>query len=418
MFMIRFLSVFLVVISLVGTAHAGQVIDAGPEDYRQALNRLGPGDVLRLQAGVYRDGLPLRGVMGEAGRPVVIEGPAEGAPAVFEARDGQITVSLIDVGYVTIRHLLLSGNGARTHAVVAEGRGRFAYDVTLEHLRITGYDAHQSFVGISTKAPAWNWVIRNNHIDGAGTGLYLGDSDGSDPFVAGLIEGNRIENTLGYNMQIKHQAPRPDLEGMPRGPSVTVIRNNVFSKLIGASEAEQARPNLLVGHWPLEGPGSEDRYLIYGNLFFQNPTERLFQGEGRVALYNNLFVNWLGEGVSFQAHNDVPRAVDVTRNTIISRGTALSITGMPEGLEPRVAGNAIFTETLFPDWGEGLNHIAPLSEAESALVAPVEGLESLDLRPRDGQLDKPDAMGVRWPGEELDFAGREREGRVYGAWGR
>ncbi|HSP00660.1 MAG TPA: hypothetical protein VLN90_04270, partial [Thioalkalivibrio sp.] len=75
--MIRFLSVLLVLLSLVGPAQAGRVIDAGPEDYRQVLNRLGPGDVLRLQAGVYREGLPLRGVTGESGRPVVIEGPSE-----------------------------------------------------------------------------------------------------------------------------------------------------------------------------------------------------------------------------------------------------------------------------------------------------------------------------------------------------
>jgi hypothetical protein len=325
---------------------AGQVIEAGPQDYRERLGSLGPGDTLRLTPGIYRDGLPLRGTRGEPGRPVVIEGPSEGPPAVFEGQDGRITVSLIDVAYVTIRHLRIDGGGgARGHGIVAEGRGSFAHDVTLEHLHITGFNASQGFNGISTKTPAWNWVIRNNHIQGVGTGMYLGNSDGSDPFVNGLIEDNRIEDTLGYNLQIKHQAPRPALDGMPQEPSVTVIRNNVFSKLSGGGEGAQARPNLLVGHWPLEGPGSEDHYLIYGNVFFQNPTERLFQGEGRVALYNNVFVNWFGEGVMFMAHNDVPRVVDVTHNTIIAQGRALQITGMPDGAGPPGRGQ----RDLLPD---------------------------------------------------------------------
>ena len=73
-----------------------------------------------------------------------------------------------------------------------------------------------------------------------------------------------------------------------------VIRRNVFSKSSNSSTGSLARPNLLVGHSPLSGTGVDDRYEIYGNFFFQNPTEALFQGEGNVALYDNLFVNASG----------------------------------------------------------------------------------------------------------------------------
>ena len=416
--MIRFAFVLVLGLGLVETASAERIIDAGPEDYEQYLGSLRPGDRLRLAPGVYTNGLPLHRVAGERERPIVIEGPPEGPPAVFEGRDGQMTVSLIDVGYLTIRHLRLDGAGARAHGVVASWYGSYAHDVTLEHLEITGFDASQAFVGISTKVPAWNWVIRNNHIQGVGTGMYLGDSDGTDPFINGLIEGNRIEDTLGYNLQIKHQTPRPALDGMPEGPSVTVIRDNVFSKLSGGGEGDRARPNLLVGHWPLEGPGSEDQYLIYGNVFFQNPTERLFQGEGRVALYNNLFVNWLGGGVSFMAHNDLPRAVDVTHNTIIAQGRALQITGMPDGAAPRVEGNAIFTGIMLPEWDDGRNHVALLPESDAAFVAPLAGLEGLDLRPLDGRLDIPQGLQleVRWPGEgQWPVHGRPAGADVFGA---
>ena len=52
-----------------------------------------------------------------------------------------------------------------------------------------------------------------------------------------------------------------------------------------------ARPSLLVGHFPLTGAGRNDVYEIYGNFFWQNPTEALFQGEGNIALYDNVFVN-------------------------------------------------------------------------------------------------------------------------------
>ena len=152
----------------------------------------------------------------------------------------------------------------------------------------------------------------------------MGDSDGSAPFIAGLIEHNLVVDTLGYNLQVKHQSSRPDIAGIPAGENVTIIRHNVFSKAEGGSEAPMARPNVLVGHWPLSGPGADDRYLVYGNFFYQNSFEALFQGEGNIALYNNLFVNSHGDAVHIQPHNDVPRSIDVFYNTILASGTAPS----------------------------------------------------------------------------------------------
>lgn len=341
---VSWLSVWGCAIALHFGAASAAVYTAGPHDYDRYLSRLQPGDTLQLKGGVYHERLPLRNLQGQPGREIVIEGPAEGGEAVFIAQDGTITISLIDVAHVTIRRLRLEGGGARAHAVVAEGRARFSHDVTLEDLRISGYDAAQGYVGISTKAPAWNWVIRNNHISDAGTGMYLGNSDGSAPFVAGLIEGNVIERTLGYNLQIKHQLPRPALAGMPQSPAATVIRDNVFSKRERGAAGDRARPNVLLGHWPLLGAGREDRYLVYRNLFLHNPHERLLQAEGNVAVYNNVFVNAFGEGVSLQAHNDVPRNVDVLFNTIVSRGTGMRLSDAAPGYRQRVSGNIVYAE--------------------------------------------------------------------------
>ena len=45
----------------------------------------------------------------------------------------------------------------------------------------------------------------------------------------------------------------------------------------------------------MKGAGSEDRYLVYGNLFLHNPSEALLQAEGRVAVYDNVFINGSGD---------------------------------------------------------------------------------------------------------------------------
>jgi hypothetical protein len=208
-----------------------------------------------------------------------------------------------------------------------------------------GHSNNQQTVAISTKCPAWNWIIRNNIIEGAGTGLYLGNSDGRAPFVAGLIEHNLIVGMIGYNLQIKHQAPRPVLPGMPHGRSTTIIRHNVFSKAKGGPKGS-ARPNVLVGHWPLAGPGSNDLYLIYGNFFYQNPHESLFQGEGNVTLYNNVFVNHFGDAVRIQPHNDTPRAISVFYNTVLARHSGIHLSRGKEDLldQQWIEGNVIFAQ--------------------------------------------------------------------------
>jgi hypothetical protein len=166
-------------------------------------------------------------------------------------------------------------------------------------------------------------VIRDNVIRGAGTGMYLGNSDGSDPFVGGLIEGNLIIDSTGYSLQIKHQAARPMLPGMPDGPSQTMIRRNVFLKRAPPREGAMPRPSVLVGHWPLTGPGSNDRYLIEENVFAGNPVESLFQGEGNISVRNNVFDAPDRDAIRIQPHNDVPRRVEVTNNVIHARGAGI-----------------------------------------------------------------------------------------------
>jgi len=305
---------------LAGTVAAADY-RAGAEDYRDHVRRLQPGDRLLLEPGDYRQGLPLHNLSGRAGQPIVIEAADPAAPPRFIARPRANTVSLVNVRHLVLRHLELDGRGLPVDAVKAEGHSRYADFITLESLHIHDHAASQQNVGISTKCPALGWVVRGNRIERVGTGMYFGDSDGSDPFVGGMIEANRIAYTLGYNLQIKHQTTRP-AEYADRYD--TVIRYNVFSKS-DAVAGPLARPNVLLGHVPPTGTGSEDRYLVYGNLFLHNPSEALLQAEGRVAVYDNVFINGSGDAIHIQPHHDVPRDMAIFSNTVLASGTGILV---------------------------------------------------------------------------------------------
>lgn len=314
-------------LALLPASAPAAVFAASPEDYLARLRDLAPGDTLRLAPGVYGAGLPIHGLSGRVDAPIVIEGPPAGTPAVFVARPGHNTVSIVDAAHVTVRNLVLEGRGLPVDGVKCEGHARFAHHITLEHLVIRGHGATQQTVGISTKCPAWNWVIRGNVIEGAGTGIYLGNSDGRAPFVAGLIEDNLVRDSVGYNLQIKHQLARPLLPGLPLAPAVTVIRHNRFVKLAPPRADSLPRPSVLLGHFPKTGAGAQDRYLVHHNVFHGNPMpgEALFQGEGNVVLACNVFLAPQGDAIRIQPHNDIPREVTITRNVVLAAGTGVSL---------------------------------------------------------------------------------------------
>ena len=392
-----------------------------PSNYRELLPRLGPGDVLELAAGDYL-GLPVHNLHGAAGTPITITGPVSGAPAVILGHSTANTISILDSSHVVIQHLTLDIQGHAVDGVKAEGHARFAHDITLFGLKMSNFGRNQQVVGISTKCPAWDWTIKNNEIRGAGTGLYLGNSDGTGPFIRGTIEHNLVVDPIGYGMEIKHQVPRPSLSGMPTGQSVTFIRHNVFTKAAGASTGGNARPNLLVGAFPASGPGASDRYEIYGNLLYENAsrTEGLFQGEGNLAFHDNLLVNTFGSGVLIRRHNGEPREISVYNNTIVVAGTGIAMNNLAAGYNQYVVGNAIFAGT--PLSGGGLqrdNVEGALAEAALHLTAPAGPLGILDLYPRPGALEGPriDLTPFAQHTEaDLDFNGSPKSGTFRGAY--
>ena len=395
---------------------------ADPATYRSVVRDLRPGDRLRLKPGLYRRGLPLIDLHGAPGQPIEISGPHDGS-AVFLGRANHNTVELRRASHLVLRNLTLDGrNTPFIDAVKAQD---VTHHITLEDLEIRNHAAHQQNVAISTKAPAWDWVIRNNRIRNVGTGLYLGDSDGSAPFVRGLIEHNLIAGTIGYGLQIKHQRPRPAIAGMPQGTSSTIIRHNVISKADQPQHGFQGpRPNLLVGHLPPSGPGMEDLYEIYGNLLYQNRTgEVLFQGEGNIAFHHNLLVNNLGDGILIRPHNDRPRRIAVFHNTVVARSLGIAVRGADPAFEQWVVGNAVFAdrpiETPEQASAPDDNLAAGYAAAGDHLRQPFATWPALDLRPRgEGLLGPPVDLGRldALAGYDRDILGRPRQGLWRGAY--
>ncbi len=399
-----------------------RTLNADPSKYLSFLPGLVAGDRLVLAAGTYASGLPLANKTGAPGQCIVIEGPAAGPSARFTGRDCCNTVSISDSRYLVIRNLELDGEGRAGDGVKAEGTAQWAHHITLENLYIHGHGADQQIVGISTKCPTWNWVIRRNVIEGAGTGLYLGNSDGEDEFVNGLVEFNLVRDTLGYNMQVKHQNGRATALGSPASGR-TVIRHNVFSKAQNGATGGNARPNLLVGHWPLTGPGSSDVYEIYGNFFHQNPTEALFQGEGNVAFYANLLLNDFGTAVNVQPHEDLPRLIRVFENTVVATGTGIRVTGGDPAYTQRVVGNAVFAGTPLSG-GTQLDNVAGTYAGASGSFTNPFGVitgttNRLDLYPLPGALlgSPIDRSGLSiYDDWDRDFGGGVQGGSRRGAY--
>lgn len=364
---------------------AARDLDATPATLDEVLGTLAPGDTVHLAAGTYGH-FTLTDVVGTASAPITLEGPAD-LGAVVRADDGPCCNTIqIDgnVSYVVLRHLTIDGHGVEG-AFGVDARGPDVHHVTIEGCTFVGHDASQQTVAISTKTPTAGWVIRGNRILGAGTGMYLGNSDGTDPFVDGLIENNFFFDTIGYCVQIKWQLPHEVVPGCSAGPSRTIVRHNVFLKADRPSP-DGDRPSLLVGGFPESGPNADDTVQIYGNLFVHNPREALLQASGRVSIHDNVFLDTPVAAIRVADHDLPLRRAWIYDNTIHVAGTGVSVGTAAEGTW--LVGNAIFASppvTGSPDTMRD-NVAASPDQAAASVVSPSTMLASADYHPQAGQL--------------------------------
>lgn len=372
-----------------------KIINANPANYTGFLNSLIPGDTLNLAAGNYLNNLKLTGLNGTNLQPIVITG--QGNTTIFQGQSCCNTVSITQCSYLIIKNLQLDGLNEEVDAIKGEGTtGNWAHHITLEYLSIINYGSNQQNVGISTKCSAWNWIVRKNKIIGAGTGMYFGNSDGTKPFVNGIIEYNYIANTIGYNIEIKHQLNnvRDEFPGTAVNGK-TIIRHNVFTKDESSSTDGNARPNLLVGGFPLTGWGSIDYYEIYGNFFYNNPVEALFQGTGNITLYENIFVNHFDpsgtRAIYITPQNGVsPQDIKVFHNTV----WALNSSGGIRLYNPNPAyqqycyANAVFSPSPITNFTNSIDNIIDsYDNAGLYTLSATTDINNLNLYPAMGQLN-------------------------------
>lgn len=416
----RFSSIVLCLLCVLlpGTTIAG-FITATPSNYTGYLAGLQPGDTLFLSTGNYTHNLTLNNLNGTAANPIVITGA--GNSTVIQGQSCCNTVSITKCSYIVVRNMKLDGQNEFVDALKAEGTsGNWAHHITVEYLNIVNYGVDQQAVGINTKCSAWNWLIRKNRIIGAGTGIYLGNSDGTRPFVNGIIEYNFIANTVGYNMEIKHQLSG-ERDAFP-GTAVdgkTIIRYNVFTKQENASTGSNARPNLLVGGFPATGWGSSDYYEIYGNFFYENPVEALFQGTGNIMLYDNIFVNHEDpsglRAVYITPQNGIsPQDIRVFHNTMWANNASggIRVYSPNPSYQQLCFANAVFAPSPITNFGGAQDNITgDYTQASAYFLSANQNLSSLDLYPKNGQLTGNSTTST--PFEALDDWNKDFNGAVY-----
>lgn len=371
---------------------AATTYNATPANYQTLMAGLVAGDTLNLAGGTYANRLVINGLNGNSNAWITIQGPTSGTPATFNGVSGNNTVSLRNCSFIAIKNITIDCLGLAVDGIKAEGYTAPAtnavHDMLIEGCKIVNAGASQQIVGINTKCPCWNWTIRGNEIIGAGTGLYLGNSTGDDPFVAGVIEGNRVYDPEGYCMEIKHQNARPTGIGLPTGDSRTIIRNNVFIKTDRASGSGD-RPNLLFGGFPDTGIGSNDLYEVYGNFICHNPREALVQATGRFTIHDNLFVDQtatFGGAIVVTNHQGkTVKLANIYNNTIYStyRGVYFASAATAD----QVIGNLIFSATPFGGTiaNQSNNLTATVAAAGTYVASPSITLGSMNFYPLAGQ---------------------------------
>lgn len=395
----------LVGVLALSSSARSEVLEATPATLASRIASAQPGDVVRLTPGVYSP-IVIAGKNGRSDAWITIEGPEAGGAAVLEADPGPCcnTVELVGSSFVRLRRLTIDNRGVKGPFAVSAKSG-VVHHVRIEENLIRYTNADQDDCAISTKVPTFGWEIRGNVIAGAGTGMYLGRPDGTAPFIGGLIEHNVIVDPVGYDIEIKHQNAWPVDAGLPAGVNVTVLRHNVFAKSDRPSPSGD-RPNVVVDGVPEVGPGANDRFEIYGNLFFHNPRESLLQVSGRVSIHDNLFVDAAtAPAVRVMDHNGKRvKLVTIYRNTFFTPGTAVRFTSSASEWS-LVAANLFLSSTATAGTvgAERGNLVFPLAMAASIVRRPIVRLPELDLTPIDFSRVSGSPVALAEVSGDLDF---------------
>ena len=218
------------------------------------------------------------------------------------------------------------------------------------------------------------------------TGLYLGDSDGTQPFVNGLIEHNLIKDTIGYNMEIKDQNSIPDIPGMPGGPTSTIIRNNVFIKNDQPSP-DGDRPNVLVSGVSGHRHGLAEHVRDLWQLLSAQPPRSPVPGLRTYLAARQYLCRRAGHypAVVLRKQNNPLKIALVYNNTVYTSGKGIYF-GTRAQIYDAVVGNLVFSSA--PISGQIMqqsdNVVAPVAKAPTYVKSPAFA-GAMDFYPLAGQ---------------------------------
>jgi hypothetical protein len=183
-------------------------------------------------------------------------------------------------------------------------------------------------------------------------------------------------------------------------------------------------------NFPSSGYGVHDTYEVYGNFFYNNPTEALMQVTGNTTAYNNVFVNHVApsgyEAVVITNHNGFPpRLMNMFHNTVLTSSDAGGI-GLfsPDPNYPQYCyANAVFSDGTPISGFSGTNEIDNITDtyahADSYVKSPSIDISSLDLYPLPGQLQgglTAKTLFINFTDYDIDFNGDPYDWHFRGAY--
>ncbi len=293
------------------------------ESLASAVQRLQPGDTLRIHQGAYIEQQQIRiRVKGTNRLRVTIKGiEGEPRPRIGRSPNTEASSTLIIDGasYLTIKGLEITSNGG--DGIRLLNNPSFIW---LEDLEI-----HEVDVGINFRSNMHHIRVTRNHIyqtgamGGTGEGLYVGCNYADCAVSDSLIQGNWIHDTL--------QASQGDGIEVKRGSYSNVVRDNVIYNT--------KYPCILL--YGTEGKG---RNLVEGNAVW-NCGEAGIQAAADAIIRNNIILSGPGIGFYSQEHQEVlPGNLEFVHNTVVGVSPCVKLAEWDKKLGLVFANNAIYCE--------------------------------------------------------------------------
>ncbi|WP_158501672.1 nitrous oxide reductase family maturation protein NosD [Vitiosangium sp. GDMCC 1.1324] len=339
----------------------------------QAISLAGPGELIRVRAGIYRERVLITGAVrnGTAAEPITLlgegmprisPGSQTGAQMVVERSNWIIRGFNIDLENKPAFGVAFTGNVQGTLLADSEihnatyGAGvSFHYSATgatlennhIHHIAIPGDDAH----GVLVQPTARNITIRNNNIhDNSGDAIQCYSEDGSVPSAPAdgvLIEGNDLYNNIEQSLDIKTCY------------NVTVRRNKMHHARFypgrggnGAMVVHMSAKNILIEDNDFYDSGvaigvGGNHYgpvpsgvVIRRNLIHDMITDGGMTGGGLLManstgtqVYNNTFTRLAGPALSVGSGDGGPTENLVLKNNIIDAAYVLKLGSQAPGLK-------------------------------------------------------------------------------------